>query len=316
MTGPIKNIRIAVDHGNRNIKSRHFVFTSGINVLDKKPARGEIFLQYGGKYYTLSEKRIPYQRDKTTDNRFYVLTLFAIAMELEHSGKVQEQDMVQVDLPIGLPPKHYAELCEKYEAYFRGAGTVQDINYNGKRYHVCIRKVRAFPQDYAALVTVLNEINAIPKAVGIDIGGFTTDYLLMRRGKADMDYCDSLEMGVITMYNEIRSKINSEYDMLLEDGDIDSIINGETAYYDDSVVKRVEKLVQDFVTDLLASIRERGIDTKSTYTIFIGGGALLLKRFLERADRLGKYRFIDDLKANAAGFDILYRMMMGRDLHD
>lgn len=131
-----------------------------------------------------------------------------------------------------------------------------------------------------------------------------------------MDFCDSLEMGVITMYNEIRSKINSEYDMLLEDSDIDSIINGETDYYDNSVVKQVENLVQDFVTDLLASIRERGIDTRSTYTIFIGGGALLLRSFLKKADRLGKYRFIDDLKANAIGFDILYRMTMGRDLRE
>lgn len=316
MTGPIKNLRIAVDHGNRNIKSLHFVFTSGINVLDKKPARGEKFLQYGGKYYTLSEKRIPYQRDKTTDDRFYVLTLFAIAMELEHSERVQENDMVQVDLSIGLPPKHYAELCDKYEGYFKAAGIVQEINYNGKHYHACIRNVRAFPQDYAALVTILNDINAIPKAVGIDIGGFTTDYLLIRRGKTDMDFCDSLEMGVITMYNEIRSKINSEYDMLLEDSDIDSIINGETDYYDNSVVKQVENLVQDFVTDLLASIRERGIDTRSTFTIFIGGGALLLRSFLKKADRLGKYRFIDDLKANAIGFDILYRMTMGRDLRE
>lgn len=212
MTGPIKTIRIAVDHGNRNMKTSHFVFTSGINVLDKKPGRGEKFLQYEGKYYTLSEKRIPYQRDKTTDNRFYILTLFAIAMELECGEAVQSNDVVQVELPIGLPPKHYAELCERYEAFFQINRSVQEFNYYGKVYHICIKNVEAFPQDYAAMVTKINDIGGIPKAVGIDIGGFTTDYLLMRKGAADMNYCDSLEMGVITMYNEICSKINSELD--------------------------------------------------------------------------------------------------------
>ena len=67
-------------------------------------------------------------------------------------------------------------------------------------------------------------------------------------------------------------------------------------------------MVQNFVTDLVNSIRERGIDTKSTYTVFIGGGAVLLERFLEQADRLGKHTFIRDMKANADGYDLLYRM--------
>ena len=303
----IKKLRVAVDHGNRNMKTCHFIFTSGLNVLDKKPARGEQYLQYEGKYYTLSEQRIPYQRDKTLDFRFFILTLFAIAMELEGKEQIQPEDVVQIQLPIGLPPKHFAELYEKYELFFKAEGKVLDLNFNGKIYHICIQEVRAFVQDFAAMMTVGQDIMQIPKAVGIDIGGFTTDYLLIRKGKPDMGYCDSLEKGVITMYNQIISSVNSEYDMLLEDTDIDSILSGNTQYYDDSVVHMTESMVHDFVTDLLNSIRERGIDTKTSYTVFIGGGAVLLKQFLEKSDRLGKYLFIEDLKANARGYDLLYR---------
>lgn len=58
----IKKLRVAVDHGNRNMKTCNFVFTTGLTEQDKKPARGEKYLKYQGKYYTLSEKRIPYQR--------------------------------------------------------------------------------------------------------------------------------------------------------------------------------------------------------------------------------------------------------------
>lgn len=195
-----------------------------------------------------------------------------------------------------------------YERYFKGDGKVQELCFNDKVYHLCIQNVMAFPQDYAAMMTRMMEIREIPKVVGIDIGGFTSDYLLMRSGRPDMDYCDSLEKGVITMYNDIISSINSEYDMLLEEADIDSIIKGKTQYYEEAVVQAVETMVQNFVTDLLNSIRERGIDTKSTYTVFIGGGAVLLERFLEQADRLGKHTFIRDMKANADGYDLLYRM--------
>ena len=306
----IKKLRVAVDHGNRNMKTCHFIFTTGLTEQDKKPARGEKYLKYQGKYYTLSEKRIPYQRDKTQDsrNRFWILTLFAIAMELEQKSQIQPEDVIQVELPIGLPPKHFAELCERYERYFKGDGKVQELCFNDKVYHLCIQNVMAFPQDYAAMMTRMMEIREIPKVVGIDIGGFTSDYLLMRSGRPDIDYCDSLEKGVITMYNDIISSINSEYDMLLEEADIDSIIKGKTQYYEEAVVQAVETMVQNFVTDLLNSIRERGIDTKSTYTVFIGGGAVLLERFLEQADRLGKHTFIRDMKANADGYDLLYRM--------
>lgn len=40
----IKKVRIAVDHGNRNMKTCSRVFTTGLTIQDKKPARGEKFL--------------------------------------------------------------------------------------------------------------------------------------------------------------------------------------------------------------------------------------------------------------------------------
>ena len=87
-----------MDHGNRNMKTTHFLFTTGLSSTDRKPAGREDFLQTEGKYYVLSGKRIPYQRDKTQDERFSILTRFAIAKELERTGQVAEEDVVQVSL--------------------------------------------------------------------------------------------------------------------------------------------------------------------------------------------------------------------------
>ncbi len=52
-----QKLTVAVDHGNRNMKTSQFVFTSGIIESDCKPVLGE-FLFYNGHYYTLSEQRI------------------------------------------------------------------------------------------------------------------------------------------------------------------------------------------------------------------------------------------------------------------
>ena len=54
---------VPMDHGNRNLKTTQKVFTSGIIESDSKPVLGE-YLHYNGHYYTLSEQRIPYMRDK------------------------------------------------------------------------------------------------------------------------------------------------------------------------------------------------------------------------------------------------------------
>ena len=91
-------------------------------------------------------------------------------MELEQKAQIQPEDVIQVELPIGLPPKHFAELCERYERYFKGDGKVQELCFNDKVYHLCIQNVMAFPQDYAAMMTRMTEIREIPKVVGIDIG--------------------------------------------------------------------------------------------------------------------------------------------------
>lgn len=111
----IRKLRIAVDHGNKNMKTCNQVFTTALITQDKKPARGEEYIFYEGKYYLLSNRRIPYQRDKTEDERFFVLTLFAIVKELKKYPQIAPEDVLQINLPIGLPPKHFADLCEKYE---------------------------------------------------------------------------------------------------------------------------------------------------------------------------------------------------------
>lgn len=303
----IKRIRIAIDHGNRNIKTVNTVFTTGIAVSDIMPGRGTTYLEYDGRYYLPSSRRMPYQRDKTKDTRFFALTLMGIAKELERNRNVQKGDIVQVQLPIGIPPKHFAELYEKYEKYFRGNGEMIHFSYNQRDYDITIIDARAFPQDYAAIMLNYKEICQYPRAVGIDIGGFTTDYLMFRAGEVDMEFCDSMETGVISLYNHVITRIRADYDQLLEETDIDSIIQGKTQFYDREIIQAVSQETQAYVTDLLSSLRERGIDPKSTLLIFLGGGAALLKPLLEKTGMLNRYLFIEDIHANAKGYDFLYQ---------
>ena len=50
----------------------------------------------------------------------------------------------------------------------------------------------------------------------VDIGGLTADYVRLRNGVPDMSACDSLENGVILLYNRVRARANAELDVLLD----------------------------------------------------------------------------------------------------
>lgn len=301
-----QKIIVPIDHGNRNLKTEQHVFTSGILESDCKPVLGE-FLQYNGRYYILSEQRIPYMRDKSSDERFFILTLFGIVMEAERQRINAENTILQVELPVGLPPKHYGALHKKFQDYFMDRGR-QCLIYKGREYQLEIADAAVFPQDYAAAMTIYPKISSFNKVTTVDIGGFTLDYLLLRGGRPDLSVCDSLEKGVITLYNTIISRVNSEYDILLEDADIDSIIKGEKTDYDMQVARMVQDMTKTYVDDLLGTLRERGIDLKTGCVVFIGGGALLLREYLENSDKVGKCVFIEDICANAKGYGLLYQV--------
>ena len=123
---------VPVDHGNQNMKGEHVVFTSGLVESDCKPVLGD-YLYYKNRYYSLTDQRIPYMRDKTGDDRFFILTLFAIAMEAEWQGVLNENSVLQISLPVGLPPKHFGTLYQKFQDYFRGRGA-QHFTYKGKHF--------------------------------------------------------------------------------------------------------------------------------------------------------------------------------------
>ena len=50
----IRKLRIAVDHGNKNMKTCDQVFTTALITQDKKPARGEEYIFYEGSTFCVS----------------------------------------------------------------------------------------------------------------------------------------------------------------------------------------------------------------------------------------------------------------------
>ena len=298
---------ISIDHGNKLTKTVHYTFVSGLVESETRPPFGNDILQYNRKYYSLSEKRIPYLRDKTVDERFFDLTLIGIAKEIEYAGIRKTDDVIEVELATGLPPAHYGAQYERFEAYFLRDNDLIEIMFHEQPYTIWIHKVMSFPQAYAAAMLVLNKIRSLQKVTIVDIGGFTMDYIQLKHGQPDLSVCDSLDYGIILLYNKIKSQVNASFNLLLDESDIDAVLAGENTGYAKNVIGVIHKEAQFFIDGLLDNLRERMIDLRSGKAIFVGGGSMILKSYIENSTRVYQPIFINEINANAKGYEMLYK---------
>ena len=290
----------AIDHGNSAIKTPSFVFTSGLTDYPVKPPVETDVLEFGGTFWTLSGERIPYMRDKTKDERFFILSLFAIAKELRQ--REARQPMLEAELAIGLPPEHY-ELRNRFAEYFK-RGTVQ-FKFNDTAISLMIRQVLVYPQAYAAVVPQAQIIQQNPRTFVVDIGGFTTDVLLLRGVQPDMQFCRSLEMGAIPMANGIIGRVSALHDIKIDDDHIADVIQGRPTILPDDVQETIRATVKSYAAGILDKLRELQVDLRATPAIFTGGGAALFRTFIETSSQVAKAEFVADPKANAVGFGML-----------
>ena len=113
---------IAVDTGNKNIKTPHTEpFNSGLICHGAiPPAVKSDTLLFDGNYYTLTQSRIPYMYNKTTDWSYYVLTLIAIAKEMMAMGYVRPgQKQVKQDVCLALARSRSSRMCALRWAFLR-----------------------------------------------------------------------------------------------------------------------------------------------------------------------------------------------------
>ncbi|WP_083631048.1 hypothetical protein [Intestinimonas butyriciproducens] len=69
----------------------------------------------------------------------------------------------------------------------------------------------------------------------------------------------------------------------------------------------IRKMASQFLTEFCNFLGERSIDLKVSKCVFAGGGSLLLRQIIERSDKVGFPIFIEDIHANAVGYDLLYK---------
>ena len=306
MNGPIM---IGVDHGYAAMKTAHFSFPTGLVEYEHEPYTQKDVLEHGGKYYVVGSSRQPLQRDKTATEDYYLLTLAAIAKELDYRGAERTTEVL---LAAGLPLTSFGRDKKKFREYLLRDGKPVSFLYEGRDYAVTISDVMLFPQGYAAVLTQ-TELLDEPSVIVADIGGWTVDLMRLDNRIPNAATCRSLELGMIRCLDEIGEQIRRTLGLSMTAAQMESVLRGDAVHINEDARKIIDRQADAYVHRLLSAITESGLDTRAMPAVFLGGGAAMLKRNVSAADGLCRPVILDDVSLNAKGYERLAERLSKND---
>lgn len=114
------------------------------------------------------------------------------------------------------------------------------------------------------------------------------------------------------MNNEVIHKVNSQFDMLIDDEHIAAVLQGKETGLPDVVKQEIFSAAQQHANDILSQLRELQVDLRPNPAIFIGGGSILLQPYLSKSLVASNVEFLDSSSANALGYEMLGEQQLAR----
>jgi plasmid segregation protein ParM len=134
--------------------------------------------------------------------------------------------------------------------------------------------------------------------------------LLIVDGKPDLTICRSLDMGIITMINDIRTHINTNYELPIKEEHVLDVLMGKKTVLSAAVKREIVNKADAHAQAIISQLRELGIDLRVDAGIFIGGGSQLLKPYFDGSKALSAVEYIPNVNANAQGYETLARLSL------
>ena len=294
-------IIVATDHGYGNIKTSHFCFKSGVTAYDSEPPFQSNLLTYHDHFYIIGEDRMEFSADKTWNDDYYILTLAAIAMELDY----RNMRTATVHLAVGLPLTWVGQQKEAFKAYLLQNESV-DFTFRGTAYHVVFSGADVFPQGFAAVADHLKDFTGVNMLC--DIGSGTMNIMYINNGKPVSTKCFTEKYGTQQCMIAIREQLLRQFGTTVEDDVIEEVLRTGTADIGQKYLHAITATTAEYVSGIMRRLREHEYNPELMKLYVMGGGSCLIKKS-------GTYDperviIIEDICATAKGYETLARLRL------
>ncbi|XBX03665.1 ParM/StbA family protein [Enterocloster clostridioformis] len=293
----LNNIRIiGIDHGYGNIKTASTVTKSGVTAYETEPIFSGNILEYEGGYYRIGECQKEFVSDKVSDDDYYLLTLMAIARELNVYG-IREAD---VHLSAGLPLTWIRRQREEFRSYLLRNKEVS-YRFNEKDYHIRFVGCSLYPQGYPAIVSRLKEFKGTNLLA--DIGNGTMNILYINNKRAVESRCWTEKFGVNQCMIAARNAVMDNFGIKIEEATIEQVFRYGSADIGRSYLDCIVSTARQYVADIFATLRKYEYNPDLMRLYIVGGGGCLIRHF-GQYDK-SRVTIVDDIFATAKGYEYL-----------
>ena len=294
---------IAVDHGYGNMKTANTVTPTGIKAYETELIFTGNILEYNGIYYRIGEGHKEFIPDKAMDEEYYLLTLMAIAREL-NVFSIREAD---VHLAAGLPLTWIRNQREAFRSYLLQNPEVH-YRFNGKEYHLRFVGCSLYPQGYPAIVNQLGNFKGTNLLA--DIGNGTMNILYVNNKKAQESRCWTEKLGVNQCMIAAKNAVLDKFGVKIEESTVEQILRFGTADISAPYLDCISSIARQYVAELFSTLRKYEYNPDLMHLYVVGGGGCLIRNF-GTYDKL-RVTIIDDICATAKGYESLAYMSLKR----
>ncbi|HZJ77989.1 MAG TPA: ParM/StbA family protein [Clostridia bacterium] len=296
-------IIIGIDHGYGNIKTANCCFKTGVTAYNSEPTFKENLLIWNDKYYLISEEHKEFSANKMLDSDYYVLTLAAVARELN----ISKTYTANIFIAAGLPLTWVSQQKEEFKKYLVQNEKV-DFVFKGKEYHIRIIGADVYPQGFAAIVNNLRDFNGVNMLC--DIGNGTMNVMFVNDKKPDSKRCFTEKFGTNQCLLAIRENVMRFYHSSVDDSVIARVLRFGTADIDEYYLKTIIDTAKEYVEGIFRRLREHEYDARLMRLYVVGGGGCLIKNFGNYNE--SRVTINDDICATAKGYERMLEMKLLR----
>ena len=307
MTSTIRDYTIngttimGIDHGYGNIKTARTIFPSSAIKSNSEPAYSNDFLEYDGAYYLLGEERKSFVAEKVSDEENYILTIAAIAKELQ----ARNITYAKLHLAVGIPLTWVKSQKEDFEKYLL-ANEHLNFRYKGKKYVVDIVGCTVMPQCYSAVAESLSNFKGTNLLV--DIGNGTMNVLYLFNGKVKEKRMWTEKLGVFQCTQRIITAVSDKLQKQLMPEVVEEFIRTGTTDIAEKYLNVMEEAARKYVDQVFQKLKDVEYDEDLMHLYFMGGGAGIVERYGEYDKN--RVHFDKNLKANARGYEYFCYMKL------
>lgn len=287
---------IGIDHGYGNIKTASTVTPTGICRHDTRPIFENNILEYNGAFYTIGEGHKEFIADKSDDEDYYLLTLMAIARELNQYG-IREAN---VHIAAGLPLTWVKQQRKSFKEYLLINDT-DDFKFNGKEYHITFVGCSVYPQGYAAVIDHIKDFTGMN--ILADIGNGTMNILYINNKKPVEAKSWTEKLGVNQCMIAAKNAVMDNFGVKIDDAIVEQFLRFGKTDISRKYIDCLQTVAVEYTNDIFNALSRYEYNSDLMRLYIVGGGGCLIKNF-GRYDK-DRVCIIDDICATAKGYELI-----------